>query len=124
MITSIMLIGVPVSMVAYGAYKRHVPVHGVKPEQLDRVDSYLYTLLDVRAYNVSDKEPIPEAFNLPISYFTRGYQEIPKKPIHLIAENQLEKNLAARLLHQKGFNVASYSLMNENRKDKMHTACC
>lgn len=124
MIASVMLIGLPVSIAAYGAYKRHVPVHGVRQEQLDRIDGNSYVLLDVRAYNISDKEPVSEAFNLPISYFSRGYQEIPKKPIHLIAENQLEKNLAARLLHQKGFNVASYSLMGENNKDKMHTVCC
>ncbi|MBD8014800.1 MULTISPECIES: rhodanese-like domain-containing protein [Planococcus] len=124
MVTSLMLIGVPVFLTAYGVYKRTVPVHGVAHEALGQVDSEVYTLLDVRAYNVSYKEPLPEAFNLPISYFTRGYKEIPNKPIHLFAENQSEKNLAIRLLHQKGFQVASYSLMGENNEDKMHTACC
>lgn len=124
MIASVLLIGVPISMAAYGTYKRHVPVHGVKQERLDRVDGNLCALLDVRAYNISDKQPVSEAFNLPISYFSRGYGEIPKKPIHLIAESRMEKNLAARLLHQNGFSVASYSLMNENTEDKMHTVCC
>ncbi|ALS77621.1 hypothetical protein ACQKDD_04625 [Planococcus kocurii] len=121
MITSALLIGLPVSMVAHSVYKRHMPVHGIKQEQLDQIDADSCALLDVRAYNVSDKELVSGAFNLPISYFTRGYREIPKKSIHLIAENQLEKNLATRLLHQRGFHVTSYSLIG---KDKMQTACC
>ena len=124
MVASLMLVGVPVFLTAYGVYKRTVPVHGVAHEALNQVDSEAHTLLDVRAYNVSYKEPLPEAFNLPISYFTRGYEEIPNKPIHLFAENQSEKNLAIRLLRQKGFHVVSYSLMGENHEDKMHTACC
>lgn len=124
MVASLMLVGVPVFLTAYGIYKRTVPVHGVEHEALNQVDSEVYTLLDVRAYNVSYKEPLPGAFNLPISYFTRGFKEIPNKPIHLFAENQLEKNLAIRLLRQKGFHVESYSLMGENHEDKMHTACC
>lgn len=61
MIASVMLIGLPVSIAAYGAYKRHVPVHGVRQEQLDRIDGNSYVLLDVRAYNISDKEPVSEA---------------------------------------------------------------
>ncbi|MCH4826041.1 MAG: hypothetical protein N2C11_06820 [Planococcus sp. (in: firmicutes)] len=121
MITSTMLIGLPVSMAVYSVYKRHIPVPGIKQAQVNEIDSDSYALLDVRAYNVSDKELVSDAFNLPLSYFTRGYKEIPKKPIHLIAENQVEKNLATRLLHQKGFKVASYSLMG---KSKMQTACC
>ncbi|ANU14208.1 hypothetical protein B481_2647 [Planococcus halocryophilus Or1] len=121
MIASTMLIGLPVSIAVYSVYKRHIPVLGLKQAQPNEIDSESYTLLDVRAYNVSDKELVSEAFNLPISYFTRGYKEIPKKPIHLIAENQVEKNLATRLLHQKGFKVSSYSLMG---KSKMQTACC
>ena len=124
MVASLMLVGVPVFLTAYGIYKRTVPVHGVEHEALNQDDSEVYTLLDVRAYNVSYKEPLPGAFNLPISYFTRGFKEIPNKPIHLFAENQLEKNLAIRLLRQKGFHVESYSLMGENHEDKMHTACC
>ncbi|ANU09873.1 hypothetical protein A1A1_04887 [Planococcus antarcticus DSM 14505] len=120
MIVSTMLIGLPVSMAAYSVYKRHMPVHGIKQARLDQIDSDFYALLDVRAYNVSDKEFVSEAFNLPISYFTRGYKEIPRNPIHLIAENQMEKNLAVRLLQQKGFNVASYSLIGKN---KMQTSC-
>lgn len=124
MITSVMLAGLPISIAVYGAYKRFVPALGVKQERLNHLDGDSYALLDVRAYNVSDKKPAPEAFNLPISYFTRGYGEIPKKPIHLIAENKLEKNLAVRLLRRKGFSVASYSLMGEKSPDKLNTACC
>lgn len=121
MIASTMLIGLPVSMAVYSVYKRHIPVSGVKQAQLNEIDGNSYALLDVRAYNVSNKEIVSDAFNLPISYFTRGYKEIPQKPIHLIAENQVEKNLATRLLQQKGFKVASYSLMGNS---KMQTACC
>ena len=121
MIASAVLIGGPISLVAYSAYKRHIPAYGVEQARLEEIDGSSYAVLDVRAYNVSDKVSVAGAFNLPISYFSRGYEEIPKKPIHLIAENQVEKNLAARLLHQKGFKVSSYSLIE---KSKMHTACC
>lgn len=121
MIASTMLIGLLVSMAVYSAYKRYIPIASVKQAQLNEIDSDSYALLDVRAYNVSYKELVSDAFNLPISYFTRGYKEIPKKPIHLIAENQVEKNIATRLLQQKGFKVTSYSLME---KSKMQTACC
>lgn len=124
MITSVLVIGVPLYLAGYGAYKRYVPVAGLKQEQLDHLDENSFALLDVRAYNVSDKKTAPEAFKLPISYFTRGYQEIPKKPLHLIAETELEKNLAARLLRQKGFRVASYSLIGQKRLGNLDKACC
>lgn len=96
-------------------YKRYVTAKGVKHECADKLkENSDILLLDVRAYNISYKDPIEGAFELPVAYFIRSYEEIPDRPIHIIASDEMEKNMAVRLLRKKGKNLISYSLTEED----------
>lgn len=119
-----MSIGIPIALLALagsnGFYKRYVAAKGVKHDCADNLkenDDIL--LLDVRAYNISYKDPVEGAFELPVAYFIRSYDEIPDRPIHVIASDEMEKNMAVRLLRKKGKNVISYSLTEENCGEPM-----
>jgi rhodanese-related sulfurtransferase len=92
-------------------YKRYFPVSGVqcidiKNTQLEKRN----VLLDLRDYDVSSKDPIPGAVNIPIAYLKRYSHTIPKKEVHVIAENPLEKNIGIRYLRKKGYKVLRYTL--------------
>lgn len=119
-----MSIGIPIALLALagsnGFYKRYVTAKGVKHDCTDRLkENGDIFLLDVRAYNISYKDPIEGAFELPIAYFIRSYEEIPDRPIHIIASDEMEKNMAVRLLWKKGKQVISYSLTEENCGERM-----
>ncbi|MBU9673163.1 hypothetical protein KQ939_01960 [Planococcus sp. CP5-4] len=119
-----MSIGIPIALLALagsnGFYKRFVTAKGVKHDCADNVkENGDILLLDVRAYNISYKDPIEGAFELPVAYFIRGYEEIKDSPIHIIASDKMEKNMAVRLLRKKDKNVISYSLTEENCGERM-----
>ena len=114
-----MSIGIPIALLAlagsHSFYKRYVTARGVErgcAEEFKGNSDIL--LLDVRAYNISYKDPIEGAFELPIAYFIRSYEEIPDRPIHIVASDEMEKNIAVRLLRKKGKNIISYSLTEED----------
>lgn len=75
-------------------------------------------LIDLRDYNISTKNPISEAINIPIAYLKRYYRDIHAKKVHVIASDQLEKNMGIRFLRKKGFKISSYSLTNCNCNDR------
>lgn len=119
-----MSIGIPIALLALagsnGFYKRYVTAKGVKHDCADNLkENGDILLLDVRAYNISYKDPVEGAFELPVAYFIRSYDEIPDRPIHVIASDEMEKNIAVRLLRKKGKNVISYSLTEENCGESM-----
>lgn len=109
-------------LLAGSGYRRFMPLRGMKKECLEDVDSNLLTILDIRPYNISNEE-VPGAMNLPFSYLMRSHKEIPDQPIHLIASDAIEKNLGARFLQKKGFNVVSYSLTGQNSNSDMRVPC-
>ena len=109
-------------LLAGSGYRRFMPLRGMKKECLEDVDSKLLTILDIRPYNISNEE-VPGAMNLPFSYLMRSHKEIPDQPIHLIASDAIEKNLGARFLQKKGFNVVSYSLTGQNSNSDMRIPC-
>ncbi|MGE8001035.1 rhodanese [Lysinibacillus sp. NPDC093190] len=91
-------------------YKRHVPVCQIQeclPQELNGG----MAIVDVRDYNDSYKSPTPNALNLPIAYLVRHKHELPKKPLHIIASTQLEKNMSVRIIRKAGHEVKSYSLI-------------
>lgn len=119
-----MSIGIPIALLALagsnGFYKRYVTAKGVKHDCADNLKGHDdILLLDVRAYNISYKDPIEGAFELPVAYFLRSYEEIPDRPIHIIASDEMEKNMAVRLLRKKGKTIISYSLTEENCGERM-----
>lgn len=93
-------------------YVRYVPVVGVRCLAMSSLDADSFQCVDVRDYNQSYKEPVPNSINIPIAYIKRNYQEISSLNIHIIAADQLEKNMAIRMLRKKGFNIKGYTLMN------------
>lgn len=107
---------------AASGYRRFMPLRGMKRECIEEVDANAVTVLDIRPYNIS-KEEVSGAMNLPFSYLMRSYKEIPKQPIHLIATDAIEKNLGARLLQKKGFDVVSYSLTAQNSEGDLRVPC-
>lgn len=119
-----MSIGIPIALLALagsnGFYKRYVTAKGVKHDCADNLKEHDdILLLDVRAYNISYKDPVKGAFELPVAYFIRSYEEIPDRPIHIIASDEMEKNMAVRLLRKKGKIVVSYSLTEEDCGERM-----
>ncbi|MEY9979313.1 rhodanese [Lysinibacillus sp. RC79] len=91
-------------------YKRHVPVRQIQ-ECLPQELNVGMAIVDVRDYNDSYKSPTPNALNLPIAYLVRHIHELPKKPLHIIASTQLEKNMSVRIIRKAGHEVKSYSLI-------------
>jgi rhodanese-related sulfurtransferase len=106
-----------ISLIIGLIYVRYVPVSGVHFLRVVDLDNRSIQVVDIREYNQSYKHPIPESINIPISYLRRNYQEIGCRKIHVIASDHLEKNMGVRLLRKKGFNVISYTIIN-NSVDK------
>lgn len=89
-------------------YKRYFPIYGVPCQPVRRDKDNV--IVDLRDYNISDKKPLSGAINIPVAYLKRNYHEIPGKEVHVVAMNQLEKNMGIRLLRQRGFDVVSYTI--------------
>lgn len=109
-------------LLAGSGYRRFMPLRGMKKECLEDLDSTSLTILDIRPFNISNEE-VPEAMNLPFSYLMRSHKDIPDQPIHLIASDAIEKNLGARFLQKKGFNVVSYSLTGQKSNGDIRVPC-
>ena len=98
-------------------YKRYIPVQGVKYYPFEELDLSKLKILDVRDYNESYKNPIAGSLNIPLGYLKRNSNEIPHGDLHLVVSSLLEKNVGARVLRQKGFQVVGYSLVNNKYKE-------
>ncbi len=93
-------------------YKRYTPVVGVQSADVNSLDKESVKVVDVRDYNESYKDPVVEAVNMPIAYMKRNYHEIAGKNIHVVAADELEKNMSIRFFRKRGIHVTSYTLMN------------
>lgn len=93
-------------------FLRYLPVWGVYCKSLLDIDENDISVLDVRDYNQSYKDSHALTINIPVAYLKRYFHEIPNKKIHIVASNELEKNISIRILRKKGFFVESYSLTN------------
>jgi rhodanese-related sulfurtransferase len=96
-------------------YKRYVPVHGVRSLNLTDLDSNQITIIDIRDFNVSYKNPIDGAINIPTAYLKRNANSIQMKELYLVASNTLEKNVGIRILKRKGFRVAGYAIIGNEK---------
>jgi rhodanese-related sulfurtransferase len=118
MLYMILLISLIIGLV----YVRYVPVTGVQSAIVTDLNTHSIQVIDIREYNQSYRHPIPKSINIPIAYLKRNYQEIGSKKVHVIASDHLEKNMGIRLLRKKGFNVISYTIMNDNGKHQQKSA--
>lgn len=100
-------------------YTRHYPIYGIPCIQnIDQIQNRDMIILDIRDYNTNHL--ISSDLHIPVAYLKRFYKEIPDQPVHIIAENTLDRNVGVRFLQKKGVFVKSYSLTTcdckKNRK--------
>ncbi|MEH6941708.1 sulfurtransferase [Bacillus sp. JJ722] len=98
------------SIILLMMYRRYAPVVGVPCSKIKQNQPIV--IVDLRDYNISNKTPLSNAINIPVAYLNRHHHEIPGKNVHVIAQNQLEKNMGIRLLRKNGINVMSYTMSN------------
>ncbi|WP_462409425.1 rhodanese-like domain-containing protein [Neobacillus sp. Marseille-QA0830] len=96
-------------------YKRYIPVLSARSIHLKDFELDKIKIMDVRDYNLSNKEPIDGAINIPIAYLKRNYKEIPNSDLHLIVSSNIEKNMGIRFLRKKGFRVVGYTFIGHNQ---------
>ncbi|WP_413361805.1 hypothetical protein AA0X71_10320 [Robertmurraya sp. 2P01SA] len=89
---------------------RYLPVWGARCIQMLEIDEKNMTIVDVRDYNQSYKDPTQATINIPVAYLNRYFHEIPGQQVHVVAANTLEKNISIRFLRKKGYAVHSYTL--------------
>lgn len=94
-------------------YKRYIPVRGLTRTQSFPVSDNI-AIIDVRDYQAVDGAPAGHLIRIPYAYLHRKHHEIPKKPLHLVASDELTRNLSVRYLRKKGFIVQSYCLASPN----------
>lgn len=92
-------------------YKRYIPVRGVRSMNLSDLDLNNISIIDIRDFNESFKNPIDEALNIPVAYLKRNIQSIQMKELYIVASNSLEKNVGIRILKRKGFRVEGYTIL-------------
>ncbi|MCL6573725.1 MAG: sulfurtransferase [Bacillus sp. (in: Bacteria)] len=98
-------------------YNRYFPVVGISALQSIDIHSDS-VLLDLRDYQTTAKEQIPDAINIPYAYLNRYYLEIPNKKLLIIATDSIEKNLAIRFLKKRKFVILGFIICDRKRSDK------
>lgn len=106
------LIFLSMILLIYSLFKRYFPVRGVRYYNLADIELNVTKIIDVRDFNESYKNPIKGAINIPLAYMKRNLNEIPDRRLHVIGSNEVDKNVAIRLLRKKGFHVKGYTIMN------------
>lgn len=96
-------------------YKRYIPVRGVRSINLSDLDLNKISIIDLRDFNESFKDPIDEALNIPVAYLKRNIKSIQMKELYIVASNSLEKNVGIRILKRKGYRVEGYTILGNDR---------
>jgi rhodanese-related sulfurtransferase len=92
-------------------YRRYYPVNWIPcVSKINNSKDNNIIVLDIRDYTETSKNPVSSSLNIPYAYLKRFYKEIPNRPIHVIASDELERNLGLRFLLHRGFHVTSYYL--------------
>jgi hypothetical protein len=100
-----------IAVIAVSLYKRYAPVKVPCVNLENHITIKNTVLLDIRDYNISYKNQVNGAINLPLPYLNRYVQEIPKYSIHLVVSNTIEKNMGVRFLSKRGFRVTGFSCL-------------
>lgn len=104
---------------SYVLYVRYYPIKGVPCIDIHQLSKKTNNVkVDIRDYNTSAKGTVSNSVLMPIAYLRRYHNEIPAKQIYLIAADKVERNLATRMLKQKGFQVIGYTITNCNCQKK------
>ncbi|WP_071394962.1 hypothetical protein [Bacillus tuaregi] len=108
------LLIISIILIAFILYKRYFPITDVPFNHLKDLDLEYIKVIDLRDFNVSYKDPVKEALNIPIAYLKRNHHEIPDMDLHVVASSLVEKNMGIRLLRQQGFHVISFNMIEQN----------
>jgi rhodanese-related sulfurtransferase len=100
------------SLLFVALYRRYYPVSGVPCIDIDDERIKDMIVLDIRDYNETTEQPIANSLHIPYAYLKRHFSNIPSKSIHIIANDEIEKNLGIRFLRRHGFDVQSYSIIH------------
>ncbi|MFD2759658.1 hypothetical protein [Lentibacillus juripiscarius] len=101
-------------------YRRYIPVAGIGNMPLHSVsyNSNDVVFVDMRDYQLSCRDPIECAYQLPLPYLKRYIHELPTdKQVVIVASDYEGKNLGARFLKQKRINVIGYHMMRNEGKE-------
>ncbi|WP_138420618.1 hypothetical protein [Aquibacillus sediminis] len=110
-ITIIPIILLGFILVFYFSYTRYFPVYGVPCIDQANQSNDSNVTVDLRDYVTADRSELKGSVVMPVAYLKRHYRELPKQQaIHIIAADRVEKNIGARFLNQKGYNVVGYTL--------------
>ncbi|WPZ20102.1 rhodanese [Geobacillus subterraneus] len=104
---SLLLIFLTLFIVAL--YRRYGPVKGVLCLSVDQVSNHLL-IVDLRDYNEINDRMFRHALHIPVAYIKRQLSSIPRQPLHVVAQDVVEKNIGIRLLRRYGYEVKSYSI--------------
>lgn len=90
-------------------YRRYYPVKHIPCFPVEEIPDDLL-LVDLRDYNESNGSIFSQALHVPVAYLKRHARDIPPKPLHIIVQDDIEKNVGIRLLRRYGYEVKSYSI--------------
>ncbi|MGN1402405.1 MAG: sulfurtransferase [Bacillus sp. (in: firmicutes)] len=93
--------------ISVAVYRRYIPIMGIPCKKMLEDD---VLVVDIRDYNSPSVEWKGHAVHLPVAYLHRHYGELLNRKVHILAADQIEKNIGIRLLRKKGVNVVSYTL--------------
>ncbi|MBB6284523.1 MULTISPECIES: rhodanese [Geobacillus] len=102
-------------------YRRYYPVKHIPCLPVEEVPDGLL-LIDLRDYNESNGSIFGQALHIPVAYLKRHARHIPPKPLHIIARDDIEKNVGIRLLRRYGYEVKSYSIAACDCQERRRTS--
>ncbi|WLR42642.1 hypothetical protein LC087_18505 [Bacillus carboniphilus] len=95
---------VMIIFIGHSLYMRYFPIWGLHQIKRDGWEKHRCTVVDLRDYHVSNQSLVEGAINIPISYFQRQSEFIPKGKVFIVVSTVLEKNLGVRQLRKKGIH--------------------
>ncbi|MFB1051142.1 hypothetical protein [Paraliobacillus sp. JSM ZJ581] len=105
--------------ITYMIYVRYYPIKGIPCIEMNQLSDVTKKVkLDIRDYNTSSKNAVTDSVSMPVAYLKRHYSQIPSKQIYLIASDKIERNLATRMLKQKGFQIMGYTITSCDCQEK------
>ncbi|GCD83952.1 rhodanese-like domain-containing protein [Parageobacillus thermoglucosidasius] len=93
-------------------YHRYYPVSDIPCIDISDERIKDMVVLDIRDYNETAEQSIANSLHIPYAYLKRHFSTIPSKSVHIIANDEIEKNLGIRFLRRHGFDVQSYSIIH------------
>ncbi len=88
------------ALIVQWLYVRYVPIKGIPCLDFHKEDSMENVLLDIRDYQQASNDKIHDAVVMPVPYLHRYYQEIPRRSLHIIASDHLEKKCSHSLFEK------------------------